>query len=64
VGDIDGNGTPDLVPISNLPGSGIITVSTMLGDGHGNFQAPVVQQSFAGNYPANGGWPRLLISLA
>jgi hypothetical protein len=51
VGDIDGNGTPDLVPITNLPGSNIITVSTLLGDGHGNFQSPVVQQSFSGNYP-------------
>jgi FG-GAP-like repeat/FG-GAP repeat len=50
VGDVDGNGTPDLVSITsdNLSST---TVSILLGDGHGNFQPPTTQQTFAGIYP-------------
>jgi hypothetical protein len=51
VGDVDGNGTPDLVSITNLVGSSTITVSVSVGDGHGNFQSAVVQQTFPGLYP-------------
>jgi hypothetical protein len=54
VGDVDGNGTADLVLVaSDNGGSGSTTVSLMLGDGHGNFQQPVIQQTFSGIYPAN-----------
>jgi hypothetical protein len=54
VGDVDGNGTPDLVSITSDNGvNGSTTVSVLFGDGHGNFQPPVVQQTFAGIYPAN-----------
>ena len=53
-GDVDGNGTADLVLVaSDNGGSGSTTVSLMLGDGHGNFQQPVIQQTFLGVYPAN-----------
>ena len=51
VGDVDGNGTVDLVPITDNSGSGSTTVSIMTGDGHGNFQPPVIQQTFPGIYP-------------
>lgn len=50
VGDVDGNGTPDLVSITSDNASST-TVSILLGDGHGNFQQPVSQQTFAGIYP-------------
>jgi FG-GAP-like repeat/FG-GAP repeat len=50
VGDVDGNGTPDLVSITSDNASST-TVSILLGDGHGNFQSPVSQQTFAGIYP-------------
>ena len=50
VGDIDGNGTPDLVPITTDNFSST-TVSIMLGDGHGNFQPPSAQQTFPGYGP-------------
>jgi hypothetical protein len=52
VGDVDGNGTIDLVSITSLPGSNSITVSILSGDGHGNFQAPVAQQTFTGIDPS------------
>jgi hypothetical protein len=51
VGDIDGNGTADLVSISFTSGTSETTVATLSGDGHGNFQAPVTQQTLAGLYP-------------
>lgn len=51
VGDVDGNGTADLVSITSS-NSSTTTVSIMLGDGHGNFQAPVAQQTFTGIYPS------------
>jgi hypothetical protein len=50
VGDVDGNGTPDLVPITTDNFSST-TVSIMLGDGHGNFQQPSAQQTFPGYGP-------------
>ncbi len=54
VGDIDGNGTPDIVSITSDNGVGeSTTVSVLFGDGHGNFQQPVIQQTFAGIFPAN-----------
>jgi hypothetical protein len=49
-GDVDGNGTTDLVSITS-DNSSSTTVSILLGDGHGNFQQPSVQQTFAGIYP-------------
>ena len=49
--DVDGNGTVDLIPITGNLGSGSTTVSIMTGDGHGNFQPPVTQQTFNGNFP-------------
>jgi hypothetical protein len=51
VGDVDGNGTADLVSITSS-NSSTTTVSILLGDGHGNFQAPVAQQTFTGIYPS------------
>jgi hypothetical protein len=49
VGDVDGNGTADLVSIaSNSPL--FLTVSLLSGDGKGNFQQPVTQQTFAGSF--------------
>ena len=52
VGDVDGNGTPDLVSITSDNGvNGSTTVSVLFGDGHGNFQPPVVQQTFPGIFP-------------
>ncbi len=59
IGDVDGNGTPDLVSITSDAGSSTTTVSILLGDGHGNFQAPVTQQTFAGTYPG----PAYLVDL-
>jgi hypothetical protein len=50
VGDVDGNGTADLVSISS-DNSSSTTVSILFGDGHGNFQSPAAQQTFAGTYP-------------
>ncbi|MGC2246353.1 MAG: FG-GAP-like repeat-containing protein [Terriglobales bacterium] len=50
VDDVDGNGTPDLVFMTS-DNSTTTTVSIMLGDGHGNFQPPSVQQTFSGVYP-------------
>jgi VCBS repeat protein len=50
VGDVDGNGTPDLVSITSDNASST-TVSILAGDGHGNFQPPVAQQTFSGFYP-------------
>jgi hypothetical protein len=52
VGDVDGNGTPDLVTASCIPGSSMVTISILSGDGHGNFQSPVTQQAIPG---INGG---------
>ena len=49
-GDVDGNGTVDLVSITSF-NAGTSTASILLGDGHGNFQPPVTQQTFAGSYP-------------
>jgi hypothetical protein len=51
VGDVDGNGTPDLVSVDNESGLSTSTVSILSGDGHGNFQPPVTQQTFPGLYP-------------
>ena len=50
VGDIDGNGTEDLVTI--IPGnvSGI-ALGILLGDGHGNFQQLAAQAPFDGIFP-------------
>jgi hypothetical protein len=54
VGDVNGDGIPDLVSISSFNGvGGTTTVSLLLGEGQGNFQAPTVQQTFFGIYPAN-----------
>jgi hypothetical protein len=50
VGDVDGGGTADLVSITSDQSSST-TVSILLGDGHGNFQPPVTQQTFSGIYP-------------
>jgi hypothetical protein len=50
VGDVDGNGTPDLVVMTSDNASST-TVSLMLGDGHGGFQAPTTQQTFSGIFP-------------
>lgn len=50
VGDIDGNGSADLVSITSSNSSSS-SVSLLLGDGHGNFQQPVTQQTFSGTYP-------------
>lgn len=44
VGDVDGNGTADLVAISNPNFSGTI-VNVWLGDGHGNFQQASAQEA-------------------
>jgi FG-GAP-like repeat len=52
VGDVNGDGTPDLISISSDNDS-TTTVSLLLGDGHGNFQPPATQQTFSGIYPAN-----------
>ena len=49
-GDVDGNGTVDLVSVTS-DNSLKTTVSILLGDGHGNFQPPVAQQTFPGIYP-------------
>jgi len=53
VGDVDGNGTADLVSMTsyNSANAGSTTVSILLGDGQGNFQPPVAQQTFTGIYP-------------
>jgi len=58
VGDVDGNGTPDIVSISD-DNSNSTTVSTLAGDGHGNFQPAVTQQTFPGSYPG----PAYLVDL-
>jgi FG-GAP-like repeat len=50
VGDVDGNSTPDLVPVTS-DNSSSTTVSIMLGEGGGTFQQPTTQQTFAGIYP-------------
>jgi hypothetical protein len=50
IGDVDGNGTPDLVFMTS-DNSSSTTVNIMLGDGHGNFQPPSMQQTFSGIYP-------------
>jgi hypothetical protein len=51
-GDVDGNGTVDLVSITSDDSSST-TVTILLGDGKGSFQAPVTQQTFSGIYPQN-----------
>jgi hypothetical protein len=51
VGDVDGNGTPDLIAVTGDTGTSTIDVSVLSGDGHGNFQPPVVQQTIAADYP-------------
>ena len=50
VGDVDGNGTADLVSLTSDNSSSTM-VSILFGDGHGNFQQPVTQQTFAGFFP-------------
>ena len=50
IGDVDGNGTADVVMLSGANPSGI-ALSILLGDGHGNFQPVPSQQAFAGNFP-------------
>ena len=50
VGDLDGNGTVDLVSVSSN-NSSTTTVNVLLGDGHGNFQKPSAQQTFPGIFP-------------
>jgi hypothetical protein len=52
VGDVDGNGTADLVSIWS-DNDNTTTVYLLSGDSHGNFQSPVTQQTFSGIYPAN-----------
>ena len=52
VGDVDGNGTPDLVSISSDNPSST-TVSLLFGDGPGNFQAAVTQQTLGRLQPSN-----------
>jgi hypothetical protein len=52
IGDVDGNGTPDLVSITS-DNSSSTTVSVLFGDGKGNFQPPVTQQTLAGIYPGS-----------
>ena len=49
-GDVDGNGTIDLVSITS-DNSSSTTVSILFGDGHGNFKPPATQQTFADIYP-------------
>ena len=57
-GDVDGNGTVDLVSVTNdSPNSA--TVSILFGDGHGNFQQPSVQQTFPAIFPG----PAYLVDL-
>ena len=51
VGDVDGNDTPDLIAVTGETGASTIDVSVLSGDGHGNFQPPVVQQTIAADYP-------------
>jgi hypothetical protein len=50
VGDVDRNGTADLVLVT-INSDQTTTVSIMLGDGHGNFQSPVTQQTLPAIYP-------------
>jgi hypothetical protein len=57
-GDVDGNGTPDLVSITSDNFS-VTSVSILFGDGQGNFQQPVAQQTFPGIYPG----PAYLVDL-
>jgi FG-GAP-like repeat len=71
VGDVDGNGTPDLVSITEDVDPSTTTVSVFFGDGHGNFQPAVAQQTFTGIYPEKAsvvdldgdGKPDLLLSI-
>ena len=52
VGDVDGNGTADLVGTSSDNAvNGTTTVTVMLGDGQGNFQPVTTSQPFPGIYP-------------
>ena len=51
-GDVDGNGTVDLVAVTVDTGASTATVSILSGDGHGNFQPPVTQQTFSALFPA------------
>ena len=53
VGDVDGDGTADLVSIASQSGFGTLAVSILLGDGHGNFQQPIPVQTFSGLYPSS-----------
>jgi len=46
VGDVDGNGTVDLVGISSDASSFTCTASVQLGDGRGNFQPASTSQTF------------------
>jgi hypothetical protein len=50
-GDVDGNGTVDLVAVTVDTGASTVTVSILSGDGHGNFQSPSVQQTFGAIFP-------------
>ncbi len=50
IGDVDGNGTADLVLIIS-DNSSTTSVSVMFGDGHGNFQQPTLLQTFPGAFP-------------
>ena len=51
VGDVDGNGTADLIAVTGPPSTSSLSVNLFLGDGHGNFQPPVVEQTIAAAYP-------------
>jgi hypothetical protein len=48
VGDVDGDGAPDLVSVDWTSGSSATSVRILAGDGHGNFQPAVLQQTFPG----------------
>ena len=50
IGDVDGNGTADLVTLMS-DNSSQTTLNIFLGDGHGNFQPASGPQSFNGIYP-------------
>jgi hypothetical protein len=58
-GDVDGNGTVDLVAVTSDNPSLTCTVSTQLGDGQGNFQPASSPQTFPGIGPG----PAYLVDL-
>jgi hypothetical protein len=59
VGDVDGNGTVDLVGISSDVSAFTCTVSVQLGDGKGNFQPATTSETF----PCLGPGPAQLVDL-